>query len=323
MKRSAGLIVRYLLFLSAALFFSGLANSSDANKKLIIVTTVAPITNIVQNVGGDYVEVIGIVPDGTDSHTFEPVPTDAKILQSADIIIVNGLDLELPTVKLAEKVKKAKTPILRLGNQTLRKEEWRYDFSFPREYGHPNPHLWPNIALAMRYAALVRDKLIELDPAHKEDYRANTSAYLAKLQKLDNAIFNCVGTIPEKSRKLVTYHDSFAYFAPRYGLTVIAAIQPSNFSEPGPQEVIHIIKQIKKEKVPAIFGSEVFPSKVMEQIARETGVKFTDQLSDDELPAPPNNSFIGMMANNMALMAEALGGDPACIANVDTSNINP
>ncbi|SCX46570.1 metal ABC transporter substrate-binding protein [Nitrosospira sp. Nsp1] len=314
--------IKFLSFL-LILASSGTVHSSDANKKLVIVTTVAPITNIVQNVGGAYTEVIGIVPDGTDSHTFEPVPTDAKILQSADIIIVNGLDLELPTVKLAEKVKKAKTPILRLGNHTLRKEEWRYDFSFPREYGHPNPHLWPNIALAMRYAELVRDKLIELDPAHKEDYLASTSVYLAKLQKLDKAIFNCVGIIPEKNRKLVTYHDSFAYFAPRYGMKVIAAIQPSDFSEPGPQEVIRIIKQIKKEKVPAIFGSEVFPSKVMEQIARETGVKFIDQLSDDELPAPPNHSFIGMMANNMGLMAESLGGDPACIAHVDTSNINP
>ncbi|WP_025039573.1 metal ABC transporter substrate-binding protein [Nitrosospira briensis] len=322
MNGSIRLAIKFLSFL-LILASSSTVHSSNSNKKINVVTTVAPITNIVQNVGGAYTEVIGIVPDGTDSHTFEPVPTDAKILQSADIIIVNGLDLELPTVKLAEKVKKAKTPILRLGNHALRKEEWRYDFSFPREYGHPNPHLWPNIALAMRYAELVRDKLIELDPAHKGDYLANTSVYLAKLQKLDNAIFNCVGTIPEKNRKLVTYHDSFAYFAPRYGMKVIAAIQPSDFSEPGPQEVIRIIKQIKKEKVPAIFGSEVFPSKVMEQIARETGVKFIDQLSDDELPAPPNNSFIGMMANNMGLMAESLGGDPACIANVDTSNINP
>lgn len=310
-----------LRFLSLLALLPNPVHSSDADKKLVVVTTVAPITNIVQNVGGAYTDVIGIVPDGTDSHTFEPIPSDAKTLRAADVIIVNGLDLELPTVKLAEKVKKQKTPILRLGNRTLNKEDWRYDFSFPRENGHPNPHLWPNIALAMRYAEITRDTLIELDPSHKESYSENTSAYLSKLQKLDKAIFNCVESIPEKNRKLVTYHDSFAYFAPRYGMKVIAAIQPSDFSEPGPREVIRILKQIKTEKVPAIFGSEVFPSKTMEQIARETGVRFIDQLSDDELPAPPNNSFIGMMANNMAIMTEALGGDPACMANVDTSNI--
>lgn len=293
----------------------------DTVKKPIIVTTVAPITNMVRNIGADYVNVTGIVPDGTDSHTFEPVPMDAKLLASADLIIVNGLDLELPTVKLAEKVKGKETQILQLGNRALPREDWRYDFTFPREHGHPNPHLWPNIALAMRYAEIIRDALIELDPAHKEGYVANAAIYLSKLRKLDKAISDCIRSIPENNRKLVTYHDSFAYFAPRYGMKVVAAIQPSDFSEPRPREVIRIIKQIKKENVPAIFGSEVFPSKVMEQIARETGVNFIDQLSDDELPAAPRNSFIGMMANNMTLMAGALGGNSDCMANVDTSNI--
>ena len=292
-------------------------------QKPVVVTTVAPITNMVRNIGVGHVDVRGIVPDGTDSHTFEPVPTDAKLLASADLIIVNGLDLELPTVKLAEKVKSTQTPILQLGNRVLPREDWRYDFSFPREHGHPNPHLWPNIALAMRYAEIIRDGLIALDPARKEEYRINADLYLTKLSKLDKAIASCVHTIPKKNRKLVTYHDSFAYFAPRYGMQVIAAIQPSDFSEPRPQEVIRIIKQIKKENVPAIFGSEVFPSKVMEQIARETGVKFIDQLSDDELPAAPRNSFIGMMADNMTIMTGALGGNSDCMANVDTSNISP
>lgn len=319
MKRSSGHPIRFLSILMI-LCLANVIKPVGASQKINVVTTVAPITNIVQNVGAGYVNVTGIVPDGTDSHTFEPVPTDAKILAAADIIIVNGLDLELPTVKLAEKVKKAKTPILRLGNRALRKEDWKYDLSSHHDHGHPNPHLWPNITLAMRYAEITRDSLIALDPRHKEGYVANTAAYLTKLQELDKAIFDCVKSIPEKSRKLVTYHDSFAYFAPRYGMKIIAAIQPSNFSEPGPREVIRIINQINKEKVPAIFGSEVFPSKTVEQIARETGAKFVDQLSDDELPAPPNNSFIGMMVNNMAVMTEALGGNPGCVANVDTSN---
>ncbi len=312
-----------LLAFMIILFSTHVVYAENQRNKINIVTTVAPITNIVQNIGGSYVNVIGIVPDGTDSHTFEPIPTDAKILAAADIIIVNGLHLELPTVKLAEKVKKTDVEILRLGDRALQKKDWRYDFSFPREHGHPNPHLWPNIALTMRYAEIVRDSLIARDPEHKEGYVTNTAAYLTKLQKLDDVIFDCVKTVPIKNRKLVTYHDSFAYFAPRYGMKVIAAIQPSDFSEPGPREVIRIIKQIRSEKIPAIFGSEVFPSKVMEQIARETGVTFVDQLSDDELPAPPHNSFIGMMANNMVILIEALGGDSSCVANVDTSNIIP
>lgn len=295
--------------------------AATADKKVEIVTTVSPITNIVQNIGGKHIEVTGIVPDGTDSHTFEPIPSDVKILQAADMIIVNGLDLELPTLNLAKKVKKPKTAILQLGNLTLKEADWQYDFSFPREHGHPNPHLWLNIELVMRYAEIIRDNLIMLDAANKVSYQKNTATYLTKLKKLDQAIFRCVETIPETNRKLVTYHDSFAYFAPRYGMTVIAAIQPSDFSEPGPQEVISIIKQIRETGVPAIFGSEVFPSKVMKQIAREANAQFIDQLADDELPAAPNNSFIGMMASNMITMTEALGGNPTCIANIDASNI--
>ena len=311
---------RLLIFLILCCFHS-VAIATKQNTKLKIATTVSPITNIVQNVGGAAIDVKGVVPDGIDSHTFEPLPSDAKLLQQADLIIVNGLDLELPTLQLAEKVKKAHVPILQLGNQVLSKEEWRYDFSFPRELGHPNPHLWLNIELVMRYVELIRDQLIASDSANKANYVSNTELYLSKLDRLDQAIFSCVASIPEKKRKLVTYHDSFAYFAPRYGMTVIAAVQPHDFSEPGPQEVINIIKQIRSENVPAIFGSEVFPSKVMAQIAREAKVKFIDQLSDDELPPAPNHSFIGMMVRNIRIMTEALEGDKNCMVGIDVSNI--
>lgn len=322
MKGSRSLLANLLVFL-VMLFFLIDIHASDSQQKLHVVTTVAPITNIVQNIVGSDEHVTGIVPNGIDSHTFEPVPTDAKLLANADIIFVNGLDLEIPTLKLAEKVKKPSTPIVHLGNRTLQKAEWRYDFSFPRELGHPNPHLWTNIAHVMRYAEIIRDNLITLNPQRQDAYAANTAAYQIRLKQLDDAIFDCVKSIPKNNRKLVTYHDSFAYFAPRYGMEVIAAVQPSNFSEPGPREVIRVIKQIKHEAIPAIFGSEVFPSKVMEQIARETGAKFIDQLSDDELPASPNNSFVGMMAKNMATMTEALGGNPECVAHINTGNLFP
>lgn len=322
MKGSRSLVAN-LLVLLMGLSFSIDSNAINSQQDINIVTTVAPITNIVQNIVGSDINVTGIVPNGIDSHTFEPVPTDAKLLADADIIIVNGLDLEIPTLKLAEKVKASDAPIVQLGNSTLQEEEWQYDFSFPRELGHPNPHLWTNIALVIRYAEIIRDNLITLNPQHTDIYTMNTTAYVEILQQLDKAIFNCVESIPENNRKLVTYHDSFAYFAPRYGMEVVAAVQPSNFSEPGPQEVIRIIEQIKKEAIPAIFGSEVFPSKVMEQIAREAGARFVDQLSDDELPPAPNNSFIGMMAKNMRIMTGALGGNSDCMSGINTSNLFP
>ena len=298
--------------------------SWGAEGKLKVVTTVAPITNIVYNVGGDRIDLHGIVPGGVNSHTFEPAPSDAKVLAAADLIIVNGLHLELPTQNLASKVKKKEAKVLSLGDNTVSRKEWRFDFSFPESEGNPNPHLWPNIPHAMKYAELVRDALVSLDPKNKDYYAENTRKYLAQLDQLDKAIFECVKSIPEKNRKLVTYHDSFAYFAPRYGMTVVGAIQPSDFSDPTPREVARIIDQLKKERLPAVFGSEVFPSKIVNQIAKEAGAKVVDTLRDDDLPgelSDPEHTFVGMMKQNMIHMAGALGGDPACVKGIDARNV--
>lgn len=322
-SEKASVFYRMILFLLPLLFcLGGLGGESPAlaAEKKKVVTTVAPITNIVYNVGGKRIDLHGIVPEGVNSHTFEPAPSDAKVLAEADLIIMNGLHLEVPTEKLANKVKKKDTPVLKLGDGTISRKEWKFDFSFPEEEGSPNPHLWPNIPHAMKYAELVRDALNRLDPEGKDEYEQNTRRYLAQLKGLDEAIFRCVETIPKKNRKLVTYHDSYAYFAPRYGMTVIGAIQPSDFSEPTPREVARMIDQVKAEGVPAIFGSEVFPSKVVDQIAKEAGARMVDTLSDDDLPEAPEHSFVGMMKQNMIHMTGALGGDPACIKSLDASN---
>ena len=294
--------------------------------KLKVITSVAPITNMVANVGGDKIELEGIVPEGINSHTFEPTPSDARLLADADLIIMNGLHLELPTIKLANEVKKSSTPIVQLGDLTLTRDEWKFDFSFPEDTGTPNPHLWPNITYSMHYVELIRDALIEVDVENKEVYFANAELYLTRLDELDKAIFECIASIPENNRKLVTYHDSYAYFAPRYGMEVVGAIQPSDFSEPSPKEVARIIQQLRNENVAAVFGSEVFPSKILQQIAKEAGAKYIDELSDDSLPGEindPNHTFIGMMAKNIKIITGALGGNSSCADNVDASNIHP
>jgi len=301
----------------AALGFG--AAPAAAGAKLVVVTSVAPITDIVRHVGGDVIEVVGVIPEGRDSHTYEPAPSDAKTLANADIIIMNGLHLETPIQKLAAKVKKPKTPMFELGEAAITRDDWQFDFSFPKEKGNPNPHLWVDVAFAGRYAEITRDRLSRIDPAHADIYAANTTAYLAKLSRLDNAAFTCVASIPSGNRKLVTYHDSFAYFAPRYGMQVIAAVQPADFSEPAPKDVAAIIDQLKREKVPAIFGSEVFPSPVLEQIAKEAGAKYVTDLRDDELPGEPGtpeHSYIGMMVNDLNAIAKGLGGDGNCATSV-------
>jgi ABC-type Zn uptake system ZnuABC Zn-binding protein ZnuA len=299
----------------------GWSDSFDEdNGKINVVTTVAPISSIVRNVGGTWIDIRGIVPDGTNSHTFEPAPSDAVILTKADLVIANGLDLEDPTIALAEANLKDGAEIYTLGNNTITEAEYAYDFSFPQEDGHPNPHLWPNVPFAMKYAELVAAKLSERDAANSAYYQENLKRYLAVLTRLDQGILTAVQTIPEGQRKLLTYHDSWAYFAKHTGMTVIGAAQPSDFSEPSPQEVAALIDQIRDENVPAVFGSEVFPSTVLEQIAEEAGAVYVDGLRDDDPPGEPGDpehTYLGMMLNNMNLMIPALGGNVDALTGIE------
>jgi len=313
----------FLLFSILAAACGGVA-TPPANGKLNVITTVSPITNIVYNIGGDKINLAGLVPEGVNSHTFEPAPSVARKIAEADLIFINGLKLEEPTLALAEANKKAEADIILLGEQTISPNQYVYDFSFPKEAGSPNPHLWPNPLYALRYAEIVRDALTKKDPTHADYYHTNYDTFKAQIETLDEAIRTTVASIPEPNRKLLTYHDSWAYFSPRYGMTVIGAIQPSDFAEPSAQDMAALITQIRQEHVPAIFGSEVFPSPILEQIAKESGAAYVDDLRDDDLPGQPgdpDHSYISLMVNNLKIMANALNGNPAWMDRVEVSNV--
>jgi ABC-type Zn uptake system ZnuABC Zn-binding protein ZnuA len=323
---SVAIVIAVGITIAVSLYTAGgsdtVSAAAPADSRLKVVTSVAPITNIVRNIGGERIQLTGIVPEGVNSHTFELAPSDAVVVEEADLVIKNGLHLETDFERVVEASGRPDLQLLKLADNTVTREQWVFDFSFP-EGGDPNPHLWLNAAHAMKYAQLVRDKLIEMDPENTSYYSSNADRYLALLQKLDRGIMQSVQTIPEGSRKLVTYHDSWAYFAPRYGMTVIGAVQPSDFGEPTPQEVARIIDQIRAEKVPAIFASEVFPSKVVDQIAKEARVQIVETLRDDDLPGEPGsseNTYVGMMLSNMRAMITALGGNADALAGIDPGN---
>ena len=291
---------------------------------LDVVATVSPITSIVENVGGTRINLQGVVPEGVNSHTFEPAPSVAATLADADLVFLNGLFLEEPTLEMAEANLKAGASIISLGERTVTREEWKFDFSFPEADGHPNPHLWPDPILALRYAEIVRDTLVERDPDNAGYYNANYDEFAARVAALDAAVKTAIPTISPESRKLLTYHDSWAYFADRYGLTVIGAVQPSDFSEPSAREVAELINQIKTENIPAVFGSEVFPSDVMQTIAAESGAAYIDELSDDDLPGgpgDPDHSYLGLAVSNLRIMIPALGGDASSLDDIDVSPV--
>lgn len=301
---------------------TNITTTDSIPEKLNVVASVSPITNIVKNVGGNRINLIGLVPEGVNSHTFELVPSDVIKVNNADLVIINGLGLETNVEDIAKQASSnnPRMQILKLGDNTITPDQWVFDFSFPRGGGDPNPHLWLNIVYAMKFANLTRDKLMEMDPQNSHYYSENTNRYISLLKKLDKGTMQAVQTIPTQNRKLLTYHDSWAYFAPRYNMIVIGAVQPSDFGEPTPQEVAGIIDQIRSEKVPAIFASEVFPTQVVNQIAREGNVKIVETLSDDDLPGnpgDPDHSFVGMMLENMENMIIPLGGNTTALDDID------
>lgn len=325
-RRSNHALGSAVALLAAALcvVFTACDGNGDDGGKLRVVTTVSPITSIVENIGGDRIQLEGVVPEGVNSHIFEPQPSLARLMSDADLIIANGLFLEEPTLQLAEANKREGTPILRLGDQAISREQWQFDFSFPESQGHPNPHLWPDPTLGLKYAELIQAQLASMDPDNAGYYQENLVEFRARIEVMDAAIRASVATIPPENRRLVTYHDSWAYFALTYGMEVIGAVQPSDFAEPSAREVAELIDQVKALSLPAVFGSEEFPSDVLETIAREGNTKFIDQLADDDLPgAPgdPDHSYLGLVRQNMQIMIPALGGNADAFANVDVSPV--
>ena len=294
----------------------------ETGDRLRVVTTVSPITSLVENIGGARIRLEGIVPEGVNSHTFEPSPSVAAILSEADLFVANGLFLEEPSIEMARANAKDGAVMLTLADKAISTDQWVFDFSFPESDGNPNPHLWTSPPLALRYAELIRDELAALDPDNTGYYDANLAALTERIEDFDRRITQAVATIPQQNRKLLTYHDSFPYFGPRYGFEIIGAVQPSDFTEPSAREVAQLIDQIRESGVPAIFGSEVFPSPIMAQIAKEGGAEFVDELRDDDLPgAPgdPRHTYLGLILTDVEIIVTALGGSIEALEGFDPS----
>lgn len=323
MRKILGSLIALALIASLSACSTNSETSAQDTRPLV-ATTVSPITSIAASIGGDRIRIEGIVPEGTNSHTFEPSPRIAKLLSNADLILVNGLKLEDPTLELAERNKKAATRIVELGTVVLPESDYIYDFSFPKEEGKPNPHLWTDPGYAIKYAQLIQNEFTALDPDSADYFATNFEIFKAQATELGAAVAQDQKSVPAGNLKLLTYHDAYAYFAKAYGWTIIGALQPGSFSDPSPADVVRIIGQVKSQKVKTIFGSEVFPSAVLEEIGRASGARYEDTLRDDDLPGVPgdaSHSWLGLMKYNYSTMIKGLGGTPTFIDLIKVSAI--
>jgi manganese/iron transport system substrate-binding protein len=323
-RRTAGTIAVALTLATVTLTACSSEPASQADGKLLVATTVAPLTSIASAVAGNKARVEGIVPEGTNSHTFEPSPQVAQLLSKADLVFINGLKLEEPTKDLAARNMKDGARLVEVGNEVLPESDYIYDFSFPEKDGKPNPHLWTDPTYAKKYATVIAGALGKADPQNAAYYKKNATTFNKEADALDAALRKDQVSVPR--RVLLTYHDAYAYFAKTYGWKVIGAVQPKNFEDPAPKEIARIIDQVREEKLPTIFGSEVFPSSVLSEIGKATGARYEDSLRDDDLPGKPGetvHSWLGLMRYNYQTMIKGLGGKSPALDKLNTTPANP
>jgi ABC-type Zn uptake system ZnuABC Zn-binding protein ZnuA len=261
-----------------------------------------------------------VVPIGANGHTYEPVPSEAKTLSRADIYIENGLSLNTSMTLFAAANYPRRTPHHSLSDVIPPEEVIATDTAEQiKAHGHAhnyNAHFWPDPNYAALYVRRIVQILSGFDAEDAAGYQQRGDALIAQFQQMDTAFRTALATIPEANRKLVVYHDSWSYFGRRYGLPVVGAIQPTDFSEPSAAELRETIDQVRAQGVPAFFGSEVFPSDVLEAIEAESGAKYVADLADDKLPGEPGtaqHSYVGMMVANTRTIVTALGGDPSAL----------
>jgi zinc/manganese transport system substrate-binding protein len=305
------MLSRRLLIAAAAAAFV-MPGPVSAQDKLPVVASFSILGDFVKNVGGDRIVLTTLVgPDG-DAHVYSATPADAKNLAAAKVVFVNGLGFEGWIDRLV-KASGTKAPLITAtrGVETRRTESSHgHDHGHGHSHAETDPHAWQSVANAKIYVANVRDALSKADPAGKADYEANAKAYLEKLDALEKEIRAAVDGIAKTRRRVITSHEAFAYFEAAYGIDFVAPQGVSTESEASAQDVAKIIRQIRAQKIPAVFLENVSDARLVKRIADETGAKIGGTLYSDALSAAagPAPTYIDMMRHNLRQLAEALTG---------------
>jgi zinc/manganese transport system substrate-binding protein len=299
--------------LAAGLAFAAVPGASFAQEKVPVVASFSILADFVRQIGGERVAVTSLVGPNGDAHVYSPTPADAKAMAAAKLVVINGLHLEgwLPRL-IKSSGSKATVVTATKGIKPIEAAEEEGGHGHGHDHGHDDPHAWQSIANARIYVANIRDALDAADPAGKASYDANAAAYLAKLDVVEGEVKAAIGRIPAARRKAITTHDAFGYFMKAYGIEFIAPQGVSTESEASAKDVARIIRQIKAQKVPAVFLENVTNPRLIEQIAKEGGAKiggtlYSDALSDASGPA---GTYIDMMKHNISEIEKALAAGP-------------
>ena len=283
------------------------ASPSDSAHKIKVVATFSVVSDFVQNVAGDKVELKTLAGLGSDVHEFEPSPSDAQSLLDADVIVENGVDMENWLDKLYQASGSRATRVVAskgIPPRTLMEEDGKQE---------TDPHVWQNVSNAITMVQNIRDGLVQIDPPNVQVYQANADTYIAQLKTLDSDLIAEVARLPADSRKLVTSHDALGYFADRYGFKIIGSLLgtvATASGDPSARDFAQLVNDIKAAGVKAVFVESVTNPAAMDRLAQEAGVKIGPELYTDSL-GPANSegaTYLTAMRHNAKSIVDALLG---------------
>lgn len=344
-------MVKKHLFILVVLLFGIFPAQNRADAPLQVVTTTGIIADVVQNVGGEWVEVVSIVPAEADPHTYAPAPQAVAQVVRADVVFINGMNLEESLLDIIEQtatvvpvVVSIGVPVLGVGPHDDHDDDDHDDSPFigvlgeagvcgmdddhdapadddhdgdaPHDHGPCDPHVWMNPANVIVWAENIAAALSAADPDNAAHYAANAEAYIAQLEALDAEITAWVETVPEENRVLLTNHEFLSYFAVHYGFENAGTILPGagTAADVDPRTLAGLIDRVNARHIPAIFGEFSVNSDLTETIAAETRHEVqVVTLYTGSLSAPDGDAptYLDYMRHNARLIVTALGGEDA------------
>ncbi|MFC3637420.1 metal ABC transporter substrate-binding protein [Camelimonas fluminis] len=280
------------------------ASSAAATEhRLKVATTFTILADMARNVAGDHADVVSITRPGAEIHQYQPTPKDIMRARDADLVLNNGLNLEVWFEKFLQHLKGAEQVVVSAGVTPIGIGEGPYN-------GKPNPHAWMSPAAAAIYVDNIRDALARKDPANAAAYQANAEAYKQKIAAVAAPIRERLAAIPENRRWLATSEGAFSYLARDFGLKEIY-LWPINADQQGaPQQVRKVIDAVRQHQIPAVFSENTVSDKPARQVAQETGARYggvlyVDSLSEPDGPAP---TYLDLLKVTASTIADGLSG---------------
>ena len=318
-----------VLLTSACLTFAACAvqpptSAAPTGERLQVVASTTVFADLVQQVAGDRVQVVALVPKGGEVHTFDPTPSDVRAVAEADLVVLNGLGLD-EWVKEIVADSGASAEVLALAEdlpgaeyidgEAQATEQDAEHSEEPKaqtdeEHGHDevNPHLWLDVGYAKAYVERIKEALIAADPEGASSYRDDTARYTTTLDVLDAWTRERFAAIPPRDRVVVSFHEALPYLARAYGLKIAGTIVDAPGQDPSAGEIAELVQAIKQSGAKAVFGEVQFSPDLVETVAGEAGVVVESDLYTDSLGDPPVDTYEGMMRWTVERMAIALGG---------------